>query len=228
MLTAGVTLFALLMAQDAAHAASSPVEPEGVWGCLIYGHERLGDERILLRFQPDGGTDMARPRADGFRVWLPLTNWTVRRRQLSFSDPRSGREFESDLRKTTLGGTWKTTSMSGGWWCAAIEWDLDDAFEGLQRAQSTDLMPPLMTDVLATPRYPRQAIREGREGRAVACYTVLADGSIHDPDLVELSHEIFRDTTLNALAASRYRGWTGAARARPGCRAFDYRLDTVY
>lgn len=219
---------ALLTAQGAAHGASDLVEPEGVWGCLIYGHARLGDERVLLRFQPGGRTDMARPRADGFRVWLPLSDWVVKRRELSFHDPRSGREFESDLRKTTLGGTWKTTSMEGGWWCAAIHWDLEDAFDGLQRAQSTDLMPPLVADVLTAPRYPRQAIRDGREGRAVACYTVRADGSIHEPDLVELSHEIFRDATLNALAASRYRAWTGAALVRPGCRAFNYSLDTVY
>jgi hypothetical protein len=209
-------------------AHAQEVEPEGVWGCLIYGHQRLGNERMLLRFQPDGRTDMARPRADGFRVWMPLSEWTVRRRQLSFGDPRSGREFESDLRKTTLGGTWKTTSTDGGWWCSAIEWDLEEAFDGLQQSRSPDLMPPLVAAVQASPRYPRQAIRDGKEGRAVACFIVDSDGAIREPGLVELSDEIFRHATLQALASSTYRGWVGAATSRPGCRTFDYRLDSIY
>lgn len=210
-----------------AAAASAGVEPEGVWACLIYGH-LLGDERLLLRFQPDGRTEMARPRADGFRVWMPLSDWTVKRRKLSFRDPRSEREFESDLGSTTLGGTWNTASMNGGWWCAELEWGPEQAADELQRARSPDLMPPLVSEVLAAPRYPRRAIREGREGRAVACFIVDAGGSIHEPALVELSDEIFRDTTLRALQSSSYRGWNGAVKARPGCRAFDYRLDSIY
>jgi hypothetical protein len=211
-------------------AGGDLLEPDGIWGCLMYGHPRLGDERQLLRFRADGRTDTAHPRADGFRIWMPLTKWQAKRHRLSFSDPRTGREFVGDLRRTTLGGTWNTTSMNGGWWCAAVseDPDLEQAFDSLQRSSTQDLMPPLVAHVLSTPSYPRQAIREGMEGRAVACFLVDSGGAIHDPDFVELSDEVFRATTLRALQASRYRAWIGATELRPGCRVFRYRLDTVY
>lgn len=207
-------------------ASADWLEPVGIWSCLIYGHPRLGDEQQLLRFQPDGRTDVARPRADGFRVWVPISEWTVRRYRLSFSDPRMGRDFEGDLRRTTLGGTWIASVGTGGWWCASAAGSEDD-FESLQRSGVDDLMPPLVGNVMMAPRYPRRAIREAKEGRAVACFIVDSGGRITEPELVELSDEIFADATMQAVQTSKYRGWEHAAVQRPGCRAFDYQLDTI-
>lgn len=227
---AGLMLVGLVCLQPPAADSAEFLEPDGIWACLMYGHTRLGDERQLLRFRADGRTDTARPRADGFRIWMPLTEWTARRHRLTFADPRTGREFEGDLRRTTLGGTWNTTMLNGGWWCAAMGEDaqLEHAFDSLERSNTWDLMPPLVANLLATPSYPRQAIRDGKEGRAVACYLVDSAGAIREPDLVELSDEVFRATTLRALRGSTYQGWSGEMAFRPGCRVFSYQLDTVY
>ena len=88
-------------------------------------------------------------------------------------------------------------------------------------------MPPLIPQRMATPRYPREAIRNAKQGRAVTCFFVDADGVIIDPQIVELSDEVFRAPTLEALERSRYRSLSDGTVARPGCRSFIYRLDSV-
>ena len=206
------------------------VDHVGTWKCVLYGHPGLGDERLLLRFSAGGGTDFAPPSADTRRPWRPMSGWQVDSEQvLSFSDPRSGREFQADLTRSTLGGSWRTISLIGGWWCAPVESVVPDVeiIELGARDEST-LMPPLIPEVMATPQYPLAAIRRGLQGRSVGCFLVDAEGRVLEPDIVELSDEIFREPTLQALAASRYRRWAAADDSRrPGCRSYIFRLDAV-
>jgi len=213
-----------------AHWASAAeiVDPIGVWNCLLYGHPRLGNERMLLRFELDGTTDVARPRDDEFRIWAPISQWTERRNRLFFEDSRSDRAFEGDLRASTLGGTWKDPSSHGGWWCSLISDVIAVDSGNVQRLSSNDLMPPLVSHLMATPNYPIQAIREAKEGHAVICFLVDASGSIVEPGVVEISDEIFRQPTLRAITSSSYRGWRGGPDLRPGCRTFTYELDAIY
>ena len=89
---------------------------------------------------------------------------------------------------------------------------------------------PLIPEIMATPAYPRQAIRDAKEGRVVVCFEVDANGVVRDPQFIELTDEIFRAPSLDALMQSRYKGWSDEENgaARPACRSFIYRLDQIY
>ena len=215
----------------AAHGATAPSgpvdDPVGVWNCLVYGHPRRGDEQYLFRFLPDGRADASPPRRDGFRIWARLSDWTARRSRLSFSDSRLGREYVADLRRSTLGGPWTSPSGAGGWWCSRLSDTVVDDFS-VERTNTNDLMPPLLSTRMATPRYPLRAIREAREGRAVVCFLVDYTGVIIQPEFIELTDEIFRATTLSAVGQSQYYGWDKQDIVRPGCRSFMYELDPIF
>jgi hypothetical protein len=88
-------------------------------------------------------------------------------------------------------------------------------------------MPPLLPSLTATPRYPVQAIRDAKQGRALSCFFVDASGYIVQPEIIELSDEIFRQPILNALARSRYQTLEDASVLRPGCRSFIFKLDQI-
>lgn len=158
---------------------------------------------------------------------MPLSDWRERKGRIRFSDPLTGRNYVGDLSYPTLGGTWTTASLVGGWWCSKAQKQLAGESWTLRRSASNIVAAPLEPRVTATPRYPRQAIREAKEGRAVACFLVDSKGSVIEPKLIELSDEIFRKTTLEALAHSQYRGWDDAQILRPGCRTFIFTLDAV-
>jgi hypothetical protein len=203
------------------------LDPVGAWSCVLYGHPAFGDERVLLRFEPNGTAGLARPSEDTRRPWAPLSSWTVARNVLTFSDSRTGRQFEGDLERATLGGTWRTLSLLGGWWCSPMDDAIAAETAGVEIPAAAPLMPPLIPERMATPSYPRQAIREAKEGRTVTCFFVDAAGNIIDPEVLEISDEIFREPTLAALGRSRYRGWPDEGLVRPGCRSYIYRLDAV-
>ena len=210
-------------------SATPRLDHVGTWKCVLYGHPVFGDEQMLLRFQPDGRTELARPSADTARPWAPLSPWHVDKQHvLTFTDPRTGRTFQADLNRSTLGGTWKTLSLVGGWWCSSVDKIATDV-QGTQlpALNSDALMPPLIPEVMATPAYPNVAIRRGLEGRAVACFFVDAEGMVFDPELIELSDEVFRQPTLDALARSKYRRWTAGSESRPACRSYLFRLEPV-
>jgi hypothetical protein len=214
----------------AAQAEPAGVDPVGIWSCLIYGHPQLGDERVLLRFEADGRAGLARSGDDGARGrWVPLSAWRAADQELSFEDSRTGRRFHGDLTRATLGGAWRTLSLVGGWWCTRIEAGSGSGGDGggIDLPAALDRMPPLVSERVAMPAYPRQAIRDAKQGRAVSCFLVNAVGEITDPELIELSDEIFRAPTLAALAGSRYRGWSDPDVVRPGCRTYIYRLDAI-
>ena len=70
-------------------------------------------------------------------------------------------------------------------------------------------MPPVLPLVTATPRYPIEAIRQAKQGRVVTCFLVDATGAIVEPEIIELSDEMFREPILVALSRSRYEARAG-------------------
>lgn len=213
-------------------AVAATLDPVGTWRCIVYGNPTLGDERVLMSFAPDHTAHMARAGRETSPAWLPLSGWRIVDGTLSFADPRSGREFEAVLDRETLSGEWRTYNLLGGWWCTATGSDSGPTIDILERAASSDEEPArqLIPKLMASPTYPLQAIRDAREGRVLLCFVVDPSGEIQAPEFVELSDEIFRSTSLDALMRSRYRQWDPrhGGGARPACRSFIYRLDYVY
>jgi hypothetical protein len=196
----------------------------GTWSCVLYGHPAFGDERVIIRLVADGTAALSRKSEANQRVWDPLSPWLDDDGELSFSDTRTGRRFSADLRRPTLGGSWRTVTLVGGWWCTTLD---DAAFAGVLVRAPEELMPALVPVRTATPSYPAQAIREAKQGRAVTCFFVEASGLITKPEIIEISDEIFRAPTLSALARSQYQGWDDASLVRPGCRTYIFRLDSI-
>jgi hypothetical protein len=157
-------------------------------------------------------------------AWVSLPRWEIEDATLTFTDSRSGRRYAADLTRATLGGDWRTLTLLGGWWCSPA--DFVEA-PTIDRTKPETLMPPLLPSLTATPVYPIKAIRDAKQGRAVSCFLVDADGYVVQPELVELSDEIFRAPILNALARSRYQTWPDERVLRPGCRTFIFRLDPL-
>jgi hypothetical protein len=210
---------------DGAEAArrAAAIEPAGTWTCVLYGHPAFGDERVLLHFAASGAVRLARLDDDKATSWNGLTGWVAEDDELQFSDPWTGRHFTADLRRTTLGGGWRTLTAIGGWWCSPI----DNAEMPPNVETDTPKMPPLRPSITSTPTYPLQAIRDAKQGRAVACFFVDSEGFIQQPEFIELSAEVFRAPILTALKRSRYQGWQDDGRLRPGCRSYIFKLDSL-
>lgn len=209
---------------DAQRRRLPAIDPVGTWSCVIYGHPDFGDEHVLLHIAADGSAAVSRKRAGDERLWDPLSSWRVADGEISFDDSRTGRQFTASLRRATLGGGWRTVTLVGGWWCTSID---DALYAGVLRHAPEDVMPPLLPVTTVTPRYPIEAIRAAKQGRAVACFFVDSDGWIVEPEIIELSDEVFRAPTLAALARSQYRSWDDTGLLRPGCRTYIYRLEEI-
>ncbi len=218
------------LAQEDGSADDELIDPRGTWNCIFYGNPALGDERVLLSFAPDQSTLMAKPSEDEARPWIPLSRWEMENDFLSFTDSRSGREFQANLRRSTLGGEWRTLNLLGGWWCSEARENVDLSIFSDEQEPSSAMLVPLITAVTATPSYPRQAIREAIEGRVVLCFEVDPDGEVRNPEFIELSDEIFRAASLDALMSSRYQPWPvrDDAALRPACRSFVYSLEYAF
>ena len=218
------------MAQEDWSEDPDLLDPRGTWTCVLFGNPALGDERALLSFAPDHSTLIAKPNENEARRWSPLSRWQVEDEILSFSDSRTGRDFEASLRRSTLGGDWRTLNLLGGWWCSATGEEVDLGIFAETEDQSRAMWVPLIPAVMATPAYPRQAIREAIQGRVVLCFEVDPNGNVRNPEFVELSDEIFRANSLDALMSSQYQPWFERSNAavRPACRSFIYRLDRIF
>ncbi len=182
---------------------------------------------MVLNFGADGTTRMAIPSEDVQRPWFPLSRWQLEEDVLTFSDSRTEREFSAGLDRSTLGGEWRTADVLGGWWCSAADPASASALYTRPTGEPTAMTSPLLQEITASPVYPRQAIREAVEGRVVICFEVNPQGFVRDPAFVELSDEIFREPSLNALMQSQYQGWSDDPEgpARPACRSFVYSLE---
>jgi hypothetical protein len=226
-LVVAVCVAAVTAAVPAAARKGHPVpslDPVGTWSCVVYGHPAFGDERVLLNVLRDGSVKVARLLDGEISAWIPLTHWQIEDATLTFADSRSGRNYKADLTRTTLGGNWRTPTLLGGWWCSPTDFV---AAPTIDQTKPETLMPPLLPRLTATPVYPIRAIRDAKQGRAVTCFFVDAEGYVVQPELVELSDEIFRAPILNALARSRYQALPDDRMLRPGCRSFIFRLDPL-
>ena len=208
------------------------LDPVGTWRCVLYGNPALGDERVLLSFGPDQSSRMARSTEGGAPTWSPLTPWQLEDGSLTFTDSRSGRVFSANLSRDTLSGEWRTLNLLGGWWCAAADADSGPGIDILDEsgAGGPDTTKQLIPEVMGTPSFPLQAIREAKEGRVLLCFVVDPSGEVFDPEFVELSDDLFRAPSLDALMRSRYKSWNPRTEggSRPACRSFIYRLDYRY
>ncbi len=213
----------LAVASGTAVAARGGVDPAGTWSCVVWGHPDFGDERVLFNFDSGGIARLARIENDIVPSWSGLTPWVAEDRQMRFSDPRTGRQYTADLRRDSLGGTWRTLTATGGWWCAVSE--LDVVPESVEERRAA--LPPVLPLVSATPRYPIEAIRQAKQGRVVTCFLVDAAGMIVEPEIIELSDEIFREPILRALSRSRYEPRESDSERRPSCRSYTFTLDRL-
>jgi hypothetical protein len=207
----------------AAQSALARVDPIGTWSCVVWGHPEFGDERVLLSFDGSGIARLARVEQDTVPSWSGLSPWISEGREMRFSDPRTGRQYTADLRRDRLGGTWRTLTATGGWWCAPS----DVSFVPESNQERAAALPPVLPLLTATPRYPIEAIREAKQGRVVTCFLVDATGSILEPEIIELSDEIFRDPILIALQRSRYEPRESGSELRPSCRSYTFSLDRL-
>jgi len=184
----------------------------------------------MLNFGPDGSTRAARPDEDTQRPWIPLSRWQLEQGVLTFTDSRTERRFAAELNRPTLGGEWRTLTLLGGWWCSQAEVEAASRVLTNPTGVPTAMTQPLIPEIMATPAYPVQAIRAAREGRVVVCFEVDPGGTVRNPQFVELTDEIFRGPSLDALMQSHYKGWSDDLNgpARPACRSFIYRLDQIY
>lgn len=178
---------------------------------------------MLLNFAPEGVARLARVEEENVPSWSGLTPWVEEGRELKFGDPRTGRQYTANLRRDNLGGTWRTLTTTGGWWCA--ESDLEAVPETIEGRAAA--LPPVLPAVTATPRYPIEAIREAKQGRVVTCFLVDAAGMIVEPEIIELSDEVFREPTLAALSRSRYEARAADSALRPSCRSYTFSLDRL-
>jgi hypothetical protein len=199
------------------------MDPIGTWSCVVWGHPEFGDERVLLNFDAAGVARLARIENDAVPSWSGLTPWIKEDRAMRFSDPRTGRQYTADLRRDNLGGTWRTLTATGGWWCA--ESDVEVVPESTEERAAA--LPPVLPLVTATPRYPIEAIRLAKQGRVVTCFLVDSAGLIVSPEIIELSDEMFREPTLTALSRSRYEARETDSALRPSCRSYTFTLDRL-
>jgi hypothetical protein len=204
-------------------AARGSIDPVGSWSCVIWGHPDFGDERVLLNLDASGVARLARVENDAVPAWSGSVPWIRDERQVRFSDPRSGRQFTADLRRENLGGSWRTLTTTGGWWCAVS----DVAVVPETTEERAAALPPVLPRLTATPRYPIAAIREAKQGRVVTCFLVDAAGVIVEPEIIELSDEVFREPILVALSRSRYEARTADSALRPSCRSYTFSLDKL-
>lgn len=219
----GLVGLCLLVASVAASAARGSIDPVGTWSCVVWGHPDFGDERMLFNFAPQGLARLARIENEAVPAWSGMTPWVKDNRELKFSDPRTGRQYTADLRRDNLGGTWRTLTTTGGWWCAVS--DLEVVPETNEERAAA--LPPVLPLLTATPRYPIEAIREAKQGRVVTCFLVDAAGAIVEPEIIELSDEVFREPTLTALRRSRYEPRATDSAVRPSCRSYTFSLERL-
>jgi hypothetical protein len=178
---------------------------------------------VLLSFDAGGVARLARLENEAVPAWSGLTPWVTEGREMRFNDPRTGRQYTADLRRDNLGGTWRTLTSTGGWWCGVAE----VAVVPETQEERAAALPPVVPLVTLTPRYPIEAIRAAQQGRVVVCFFVDAAGSIIAPEFIELSNEIFREPVLAALQRSRYSPRESGSALRPSCRSYTFTLDRL-
>lgn len=201
--------------------------PLGQWNCVIYGNPLLGDERSHFNFSANNFLRITRL-IDGEATSNSVDmEYRIENYALTFYDPTTGRTFKAQLGGYTLSGEWRSRAELGGWWCSPVEGG-EGIFSNLETAISIGRVD---LETTVSPTYPLQAIRDVTQGRVVICFDVTTTGNIINPNFIEVSNEVFRAPSLDALVRSKYKSWLPVAEndvLRPACRSFIYRLDYVY
>ncbi len=218
------------VAQNIRSFQSEVINPLGTWNCIIYGSPDLGNENYSFSFANDYSVLVSKNDAEEERLWQNISPWVINDRELFFTDNRMARDFRGDLNRSNLGGDWRTSNSVGGWWCTRSDEEVDHSFYNNNDNQKVGIIIPLIPEIMITPAYPRQAHREGLEGRAVICFEILPNGEIINPEFLELSDEIFRASSLDALMSTKFKPWGQLVdlESRPACRSYMYRLDYAY
>ena len=203
--------------------AARGIDPIGTWSCVVWGHPDFGDERMLFNFDASGVAQVARVENESVPSWNGVTPWVTADRALRFNDPQTGRQYTADLTRERLGGSWHTLTATGGWYCA----EADVTVVPETSAEREAALPPVLPLVTATPRYPVEAIRVAKQGRVVTCFLVDAKGSIVEPEVIEISDEVFRKPVLAALERSRYERRESDSQLRPSCRSYTFSLEKL-
>jgi Gram-negative bacterial TonB protein C-terminal len=222
-----VGVLACLGTLEADAARPELVDPLGVWSCIVYDDPVRGDERIVVSLREDDAVYMAIQSDNTLSRWRRASDWSIDGTVLRFVDGQSGRGFVADLERRSLSGTWTSEFGEGGWWCWSRGGTGAEPIE-LAKSPAEFFVPKLVPHLMVSPVYPRQAIREAREGRVVACFLVDSSGTVVDPELVEVSHEIFIEPTLRVLARSKFNPLDADGAARSGCRTYTYELRANY
>ncbi len=219
-----------LSAQRSGSNSIKLLDPIGTWDCIVYGAPALGDENYIFSFSNDYSIMASKNIVNEDRVWQNISPWEVNDTEILFSDQRMGRNFRGNLTRFNLGGDWRTSNSVGGWWCTRSDEEVDrKVYNDISSFQGR-IIVPLIPEIIITPAYPRQAHREALEGSAVICFEVLPNGEIYNPEFLELSDEIFRASSLDALMSTKFKPWGHLVELerRPACRSYLYRLDYAY
>jgi len=215
----GAVLLSLLVVAPGAFAA-----PEGVWHCT--GFPKAGPpfevrfeftaEGEVLRFPPGSGPREAVPMRILHSQEKVLVQWT---------DLGTGVVYRARLSAERMAGALSSNvgdDVEGDFEC---EPDLDSPVaeqdaggfhekrflppdikeQVTEPAPKPESKPKLAPKALVAPAYPIDAMDEEIEGRVVVCFYVDREGRIHEPLVMESSHELFEAPVLKALSRSTFR-----------------------
>jgi TonB family protein len=144
--------------------------------------------------------------------------------------PRARRAGSDDDRTTVM------SRPATGEDSPALEFIEAAEREALEEFGESVLALPSLPDgemlrlLTSAPVYPADAAAAGLEGYAVAEFTVNEDGNVVDIGIVESSHDVFEQSTLDAVSRVKYkpRIVNGQAVSVDGIRLrFGYRLDSA-
>jgi len=224
--------FALVLLITCCNSAASAQDqdqlPAGVWHCLLISSRGVTEQTTLLRFTPHEPVAMATPSEDSIPLWRELSIARYDGSSVSFRDPGTDQRFEGVFDGEGITGLWRNDHSVGEWWCAPVD------APGMQvvrpRSPEPKRYPFPHPMRLATPRYPSQAVREGLEGRVVACFKVDSSGKLFEPQILEATNPIFSEPTLVALKQSDFRPWPNGQDQppRPACRTYTFQLEPDY
>lgn len=117
--------------------------------------------------------------------------------------------------------------MMGALCCASGQATPGRSWESYVGVDGRPVDAPPVPVRMATPDYPREALRKALGGRAVACFTVSSRGRVRDAVVVESSHELFRRPTLEAVEKSTFKPARRGREQVAGtlCRTYRYSLE---
>jgi protein TonB len=72
--------------------------------------------------------------------------------------------------------------------------------------QSARVVCPNYTQVMSSISYPREAIKDNREGEVVIEFTITASGEVKDAEIKSTSHRVFNRASLSVISDLKCKG----------------------